>query len=71
MARQQFEGQVKELKRALAEKFNTMIEFTHDDINNLLVEYTNKNEDIENTLQNLSIDFREIEKELFDIKIKK
>jgi hypothetical protein len=47
-----------------------MIEFTHDDIDNWLVEYTNKNEDIENTLQNLSIDLREIEKELFDIKVK-
>jgi hypothetical protein len=35
-----------------------------------LVEYTNKNEDIENTLQNLSIDYREIEGELFNIKVK-
>jgi hypothetical protein len=47
-----------------------MIAFTHDDVDSWLVEYTNKNEDIENTLQNLSIDFREIEKELFDIKVK-
>jgi hypothetical protein len=70
MTRQHFEGQVEELKRASTEKFDTMIEFTHDDIDNWLVEYTNKNEDIENTLQNLSIDFREIEKELFDIKVK-
>jgi hypothetical protein len=47
-----------------------MIEFTHDDIDNWLVEYTNKNEDIENTLQNLSIDHREIKHELFNIKVK-
>jgi hypothetical protein len=70
MTRQHFEGQVEELKRASTEKFDTMIEFTHDDIDNWLVEYTNKNEDIENTLQNLSIDLREIEKELFNIKVK-
>ena len=47
-----------------------MIEFTHDDIDIWLVEYTHKNEDIENILQNLSVDLREIEKELFNVKIK-
>ena len=65
MTRQHFEGQFEELKRESTRKFDTMIEFTHDDIDNWFVEYTNKNEDIENTLQNLSIDLREIEKELF------
>jgi hypothetical protein len=70
MTRQHFEGKVEELKRASAEKFDNMIEFTHDDIDNWLVEYTNKNEDIENALQNLSIDLREIEKELFNVKVK-
>jgi hypothetical protein len=34
MVRKQFEGQVEELKRASTEKFDTMIEFTHDDIDN-------------------------------------
>ena len=57
VTRQHFEGRVEELKRASTEKFDTMIEFTHDDIDNCLVEYINKNEDIENTLQNSSIDF--------------
>jgi hypothetical protein len=37
----------------------------------LVVEYTNKNEDIETILQNLSIDHREIESELLSIKVKK
>jgi len=50
MTRQHFEGQIEELKRAPAERFDTMIEFTHDDIDSWLVEYTNKNEDIESTL---------------------
>jgi hypothetical protein len=70
MSRQHFEGQVEGLKRESPEKFDTMIEFTRGDIDNCLVEYTDKNEDIENTLQNLSIDFREIEKELLEIKVK-
>jgi hypothetical protein len=43
---------------------------THDDIDNCLVEYTNTNEDIENVLQNLSVDLREIEREFFNVKIK-
>jgi hypothetical protein len=34
MNQQHFEGQVEELKRASVEKFDAMIEFTHDDINN-------------------------------------
>jgi hypothetical protein len=52
------------------EKFDNMIEFTHDDIDSRLVEYTNKNEDIENALKKLSIDLREIEKEFFNAKVK-
>jgi hypothetical protein len=70
MTRQHFEEQSEELKRRSAEKFDNMIEFACDDIDSSLVEYTNKNEDIENILQNLFVDFREIEKELFNVKIK-
>lgn len=47
-----------------------MIEYIEDDIHNWLVEYANRNEDIETTLQNLSIDYREYENELFKIKVK-
>jgi hypothetical protein len=47
-----------------------MVEYTCDDIDSWLVEYTNINEYIETTLQNLSIDLREIEGELFNIKVK-
>jgi hypothetical protein len=70
MTRQHFEEKIEELKRTSTEKFDNMMEFTHDDIDNWLVEYTNKNEDIENILQNLFVDLREIEKELFNVKIK-
>jgi hypothetical protein len=70
MTRQNFEEQIEGLKKTSAEKFDNMIEFTNDDIDSWLVEYTNKNEDIENILQNLSVDLREIERELFNVKIK-
>jgi hypothetical protein len=70
MTRQQFEEQVETLKKLSAEKFDSMVEYTYDDIDNWLVEYTNRNEDIETTLQNLSIDHREIESELLNIKVK-
>jgi hypothetical protein len=70
MTRQNFKEQIEELKKTSAEKFDNMIEFTNDDIDSSLVEYTNKNEDIENILQNLSVDLREIERELFNVKIK-
>jgi hypothetical protein len=58
MTQQQFEEQIEGQKKTVAEKFYTMVEFTHDDIENWIVEYTNKNEEIENTLQNISIDYR-------------
>jgi hypothetical protein len=68
--RQQFEESMEKLNKLSAEKFNSMIEYTEDDIDNWLVEYANRNEDIETTLQNLSIDYREYENELFKIKVK-
>jgi hypothetical protein len=68
--RQQFEEHVETLKRLSTKKFDSMVEYTNDDIDSWFVEYTNRNEDIETTLQNLSINSREIESELFNIKVK-
>jgi hypothetical protein len=61
---------VENLKKLSAEKFNSMIEYTVDDIDNCLVDFANRNEDIETTLQTISIDYREYENELFKIKVK-
>jgi hypothetical protein len=61
---------MEKLNKLSAEKFNSMIGYTKDDIDNWLVEYANRNEDIETTLQNLSIDYRKYENELFKIKVK-
>jgi hypothetical protein len=70
MTQQKFEEKIEGLKKASAEKFDSIDEFTYYDIDNWLVEYTNKNQDIKNMLQNLSIDYREFEGELFNIKVK-
>ena len=51
--RQQFEETVEKLKKLSAKNFNSMIEYTEDDIDNWLVEYSNRNKDIETTLQNI------------------
>jgi hypothetical protein len=64
------EEQVENLKKSLAEKFDSMVEYTYDNIDNWFFEYTNKNEDIKTILQNLSFDHREIESELLSIKVK-
>jgi hypothetical protein len=70
MSREQFEEKVENLKKSSAKKFDSMVEYTYDDIDNWLVEYTNKNEVIETILQNLSIDHRGIESEFLSIKVK-
>jgi hypothetical protein len=70
MSREKFEEQVENMKKSSAKKFDSMVEYTYDDIDNWLVEYTNKNEDIGTILQNLSIDHREIKSEFLSIKVK-
>jgi len=71
MTQQQFEEKIEGLKKSSAEKFDTMVDFTHDDINICLVENTNKNKDIENTLKHLSIDYTEVEHNLLNNSISK
>ena len=68
--RQQFEEIVENLNKLSTQNFSSVIEYTENDIDNWLVEYANRNEDIETTLQNISIDYREYENELFNIKVK-
>jgi hypothetical protein len=60
LTRKQFEEHVEILKGISAEKFNSMTEDTKQEIESWLLEYVNKNEDIEITLQQISIDYREL-----------
>jgi hypothetical protein len=57
------------LKTLSTEKFNSIIEYNENEIEIWLVSYANKNEDIEDTLHQLSYELRELEGMLFDIKI--
>jgi hypothetical protein len=70
MTRQQFEEHVDILKGFSTEKFNSIIEYNESEIENWLVEYVIKNQDVEESIHNISHDLRELEGELFDIKIK-
>jgi hypothetical protein len=47
-----------------------LIEYSKLEVESWLVSYVNKNEDIEDTLHQLSIDFRDLESTLFDIKVR-
>jgi hypothetical protein len=51
------------------ENFYGILEYGEDDVKNYLVGYLIKNQDIEEALDNLSIDLRHLESELFNIKI--
>jgi hypothetical protein len=70
MTRKQFEEHVEILKGLSTEKFNNMIEYTEYEIESWLVNYVNKNEDIEDTLHQLSFELRELEGTIFDIKVR-
>jgi hypothetical protein len=52
------------------EKFYGILEYGEDDVENWLVDCSIKNQYIEEALCNVSIDLRDLEGELFNIKIR-
>jgi hypothetical protein len=68
LTKQEFEEQVEIFKGLSFEKFYDILEYSEDDVENWLVDYSIKNQDIEVTLQNIYIDLRDLEAELFNIK---
>jgi hypothetical protein len=58
------------LKVSWANKFNDSIEYSEEEVERWLIWYMNKNEDIEDTLHQLSLDLKELENELFETKTK-
>jgi predicted nucleic acid-binding OB-fold protein len=56
MTRRKIEEHVEILKRISREKFNSMTEYTKQEIESWFVKYVNKNEDIDVRLKQLSID---------------
>jgi hypothetical protein len=52
------------------EKFYGILEYDEDDIGNWLVDYSVKNQDIEESLNDISLDRRDLKGKLFNIKIR-
>ena len=69
LAKQQFDEQVDIFKGLSVKKFYSILEYDDDDIDNWLVEYFVKNQDIGEALHDISIDLRDLEGRLFNIKI--
>jgi hypothetical protein len=69
LTKQTFDEQVDIFKGLSLENFYNILEYGEDDVDNWLVDYSVQNEEIEQALRNLSIDLRELENDLFNIKI--
>jgi hypothetical protein len=69
MTKQRFDEHVEILKGLSVEKFNSVIEYGEEEIDNWLIDYSIKNQDIEESIHGISHDLRDLEGELFNIKI--
>jgi hypothetical protein len=69
LTKKEFDEQVEIFKGLSFEKFYDILEYSEDDVENWLVDYSIKNQYIEEALWNISIDLRDLEGELFNIKI--
>jgi hypothetical protein len=69
LTKKQFDEQVEILKGLSTEKFYGIVEYNEEEINNWLVDYSMKNQDIEEAIHGISHDLRDLEGELFNIKI--
>jgi hypothetical protein len=69
LTKQQFDEQVDIFKGLSVEKFYGILEYDEDDIDNWLVDYSMKNQDIEQALHGISLGLRDLKGDLFNIKI--
>ena len=69
LTKQQFDEKVEIFKGLSIENFYGIIEYDEDAIDNWLVDYFINNQDIEEALHGISLDLRDLEGELFNIKI--
>jgi len=58
------------LKGSSNEKFVSIIEYGEEEIDNWIIDYSMKNQDIEESIHNIYHDLRDLEGELFNIKIR-
>jgi hypothetical protein len=69
LSKQKFDEKVEIFKGLPFENFYGILEYDEDDIDNWLVDYSVKNQDIEEALHGIPLDLRDLEGELFNIKI--
>jgi hypothetical protein len=69
LTKKEFDDQVEIYKILSFENFYGILEYGEDDVKKWLVDYSIKNQDIEEALCNLSIDLSDLESEFFNIKI--
>jgi hypothetical protein len=69
LTKQQFDEQVDIFKGLSVEKFYGILEYNEDGIYNWLVDYSLKNQYIEEAVHGISLDLRDLEMDLFNIKI--
>jgi hypothetical protein len=70
LTKEQMEENFDSLNIASAVKFNNLTEYSETEVENWLVCYVNKNDDIEDTLHQLSMDFKDLENSSFDIEVR-
>jgi hypothetical protein len=51
--------------------FNVLMEYSEFEVENWLVNYVNKKENIKDTIHQVSIEYRDIQDKLFDIRVRK
>jgi hypothetical protein len=69
LTKQQLDEQVEIFKGLLVEKFYGILEYDEDDMEIWLVDYSVKNHDIEEALHGVSLYSRDLEGDLFNLKI--
>jgi hypothetical protein len=69
LTRQEFDKQASMFKALSLENFYSILQFDQAHVDDWLVKYAVQNEEIHQALSNLSIEFRELESDLFNIKI--
>ena len=64
------EEKLDSLKLSSAKEFNNLIEYSEIEVESWLVHYVSKNDDIEDILHQISMDFKYIENALFNINVR-
>jgi hypothetical protein len=70
LTKDRMQEQLDALKISWANEFNDLTEFLQEEVEKWLIHYVNKNEDQVDIIHQLGFELKDIEDELFDLKIK-